>query len=205
MAAIAKPFYRTPQEYLIAEAQSEQRSEYWDGIIVAMAGGSRSHNRIIRNLNRWLGASLEQSPCEPYSSETRVRVEACNAYFYPDALIVCGEAEFEESESETLLNPTVLFEVLSASTEAADRGRKFACYRTLPSLFHYVLIAQDTAAVDLYTRQPDDTWLLLSLTGLDAVLSLDQPALSLPLSEIYRAIEFPPPLRLTTQEGEVPQ
>lgn len=191
----------TPQEYLAAEQHSEQRNEYWDGVIVAMAGGSRSHNRIIRNMNRCLSRLLDGSACEPFSSETRVRVAECNTYFYSDALIVCGEAEYEETETETLLNPTVIIEVLSPSTEAADRGRKFACYRTLPSLHHYILIAQDAPTIDLYTRQPDETWLLRDLTGIDAVLTLDTPSLGVPLAEIYRAIEFPPRLHFAAPDA----
>jgi Uma2 family endonuclease len=106
-----KPFI-SPDEYIALERTAEYRSEYWNGEIVAMGGGTRNHNRIVRNLPRRLGNQLEESACEPFASETRVRVPGCNTYFYPDVQIVCGEAHDEDTEAETLLNPTVIIEVL---------------------------------------------------------------------------------------------
>jgi Uma2 family endonuclease len=205
MVAIPKPPYITPQQYLEQEQTAEVRSEYWNGEIVAIAGGTRNHNQIIRNLNRRLGNLLEGSPCKPFSSETGVRVSDCNTYFYPDAIIVCGEAEYEETEAETLLNPTVILEVLSPSTEAADRGRKFACYRTLASLQYYLLIEPDMPAIDLYTREANGIWQFSTLTGLDAILTLDRLGIALPLTEIYQAVEFTSetfPLRIEETRGD---
>jgi Uma2 family endonuclease len=193
MAVAPQKPYISPEEYLAQERMAEVRSEYWNGEIVAMAGGSRNHNRILRNLTRRLGNQLEDGPCEPFSSETRVRVPACNTYFYPDALIVCGETLYEDTEAETLLNPSVIVEVLSPGTEAADRGRKFACYRTLPSLKYYLLIAQDALEIDLFTRQEEGQWLLTALTGLEATLVLEEIGVVLPFTEIYQSVEFSPP------------
>jgi Uma2 family endonuclease len=190
MAAVPQKPMLSPEEYLAQERKAEVRSEYWNGEIVAMAGGSRSHNRILRNLTRRLGNQLEGGSCEPFSSETRVRVPECNAYFYPDILIVCSEALYEDAESETLLNPAVIMEVLSPGTEAADRGRKFACYRTLPSLKSYILIAQDTPVIDLYTLQEDGRWLLSYFMGLESALMLEDIGVSLPFAEIYQHVEF---------------
>ncbi|HLK61126.1 MAG TPA: Uma2 family endonuclease [Chthonomonadaceae bacterium] len=201
MVAQPQKPYISPEAYLAQERAAEFRSEYWNGEVVAMAGGSRNHNRIIRNLIRRLGNQLDGSSCEAFASETRVRVPECNVYFYPDILIVCDGAHYEDTEAETLLNPTVIMEVLSPGTEAADRGRKFACYRTLPSLILYVLIEQDAPNIDLYTRQADGNWLLTALSGLESVLALDPPSASLPCIEIYQAVEFPPQRGLMLAES----
>jgi Uma2 family endonuclease len=190
MVAASRKRFVPPNEYIARERKAEFRSEYWNGEMIAMAGESRNHNRILRNLTRHLGNQLDGSPCEPFSSETRVRVPECNSYFYPDALIVCGEGRYENVEAETLLDPAAIMEVLSPATEAADRGRKFACYRTLPSLMYYVLIEQDAPGIDLYVRQEDGRWLLSSLSGLEAMLVLDRIGVSLRLADIYERISF---------------
>jgi Uma2 family endonuclease len=106
-------------------------------------------------------------------------------------LIVCGEAQYEDVETETLLNPTIIIEVVSPYTEGADRGRKFACYRTLPSLTHYVLVEPNAPSIDLYDRQPDGRWLLTALSGLEATLTVDTAGLALPLADIYQRVKFP--------------
>ncbi len=191
MVAVRSKAYVSARQYLDQERQAEYRSEYWDGEIVGMAGASRSHNRITRNLTRWLTALLEGSGCEAFATETRVRVQECSAYFYPDMLIVCGDIQADEADVDTILNPTVLMEVLSPSTEAVDRGKKLTCYRTLPSLQTYVLIAQDTPRIDLYERQTDDRWMLSTLTGLNGRLVLEAVAVTLPLMDIYRNVELP--------------
>ncbi len=157
-----------------------------------MAGGSRNHNRIVRNLTRRLGNLLEGSRCEPFSSDTRVHIPACNTYFYPDAQIVCGEVHYDAEEAETLLNPSVIIEVLSPTTESVDRGRKFDCYQTLDSLIYYVLIEQDAPKIGFYKRQTDGDWLFSTRSGLDATLILDAIGVSLLFAEIYQAVEFPP-------------
>lgn len=179
-----------PQEYLQRERLAEARSEYWNGEIVAMAGGTRSHNRILRNLTRRLGNQLDNSPCEPFASETRVFVPECNSYFYPDALITCREAQYQDSRLETLLNPVLIAEVLSPSTEAADRRGKFDCYRTLPSLQYYLTIEASAPAIDLYARQAEGRWLYTPLRGMDAVLEIEPIGVALSFLEIYQGVEF---------------
>lgn len=200
MVALASQKYASPPQYLEGEAQAETRSEYWNGEIVAIAGDSPAHNRILRNLTRRLGNQLDGSACEPYASETRVRVPECSAYFYPDALIVCGNVQLEEGQLETILNPTVIMEILSPATESADRVRKFACYRTLVSLQFYVLIQQDAPAIDLYVRQPDNRWLLIPLTGPEATFTLESLGISLPFAEIYQGVDFPSQSTIPTEE-----
>jgi len=200
MVALSSKKRVSVQQYLASEPQAEFRSEYWNGEIVAMAGGSPAHNRILRNLTRRLGNQLDGSVCEPYASETRVRVPECNAYFYTDALIVCEGALLDDGLTETVLNPTVIVEILSPTTESADRGRKFACYRTVSSLLLYVLIQQDAPAVDVYARQADARWLLTALTGMESTLALEAVGVSLPFSEIYQGVEFPPHLAISDDE-----
>lgn len=180
----------SPEEYIACERCAASRSEYWDGTIVGMAGGSPAHNRIVRNLTRRLGNQLDGTNCEAFASETRVLVPACNAYFYPDIAVSCGSAEYEAGEAETLLNPAVVIEVMSRGTEAADRGRKFACYRALPSLRYYILIEQDAPALDLYIRQDNDTWRLVPMHGLEAILTITAAGITLPLTEIYERVAF---------------
>ncbi|HZO87468.1 MAG TPA: Uma2 family endonuclease [Chthonomonadaceae bacterium] len=139
----------SPQEYLAHERKAETKSEYHGGRIVAMAGASKGHNRITVNLIRHLANQLEGTSCEPFANDLRVRVPACDKYDYPDVAVVCGEPQFEDSHLDTLLNPTLIIEVLSDTTEAADRGEKFACYRTLASLTTYVLVAQKRPSVEV--------------------------------------------------------
>ncbi len=200
MTALARS-YVTPEQYLQQEDLAEFRSEYWNGEIVAMSGGTPRHNQIIRNLVRRVGNQLDGSPCNLFLGDTRVRVRECNTYFYPDAFIVCGQPQYEEGASEMVRNPTVVFEVLSSSTEAVDRGSKFACYRSLSSLQLYILIQQDAPIVEVYARQPDDTWLLTVLKGMETTLRLDLAGVTLPFGEIYQDVTFPPPLEMSPVEG----
>lgn len=200
MTALARS-YVTPQQYLQQEDLAEFRSEYWNGEVVAMSGGSPRHNQIIRNLALGLGIQLRGSSCKLFLDQTRVYVSECNTYFYPDVFIVCGQPQYEEGASEMVRNPTVIIEALSSSTEAVDRGRKFACYRSLPSLQLYILIQQDASAIEMYARQTDDTWLLTPLTGMEATLLLNLVGVTLPFSEIYQDVTFPPPLEMSPVEN----
>src|ERR1051326_4266178 len=138
-----------------------------------MAGASPNHNTITFNLNGLLYTLLQGKPCRGFSSDMRVRVPDCNRYYYPDLSVVCGEPQYERLAGvETLLNPTVVIEVLSDSTEKTDREEKLDCYRTLPSLQTYVLVSQDTPRVEAYVRQANGTWLYESANGLESVLPL---------------------------------
>src|SRR5437868_8492820 len=132
----------TPEEYLAIERKAEYRSEYLNGEMFAMTGASRKHNLIALNIAGELRQQLKSKPCEAYVNDMRVRIPATDLYTYPDVTVVCGDPEFEDAFIDTLLNPTLLIEVLSESTESYDRGKKFGYYRTIQSLAEYLLVAQ---------------------------------------------------------------
>jgi Uma2 family endonuclease len=180
----------TPAEYLALERRAETRSEYHDGQIVAMAGASREHNAIVFDTVAVISLQLRGRPCEGYANDMRVWIPAHRVYVYPDIVIVCGEPEFEDAEVDTLLNPTVIIEILSSSTERYDRGRKFAQYRTLPSLREYLLIAQDEYRIDYYRREGDGNWFIGEAQGRDATLTL-AIGCTLALADIYERITLP--------------
>jgi Uma2 family endonuclease len=189
MAAAPKP-YITPKEYLESERQAEYKSEYFAGEVFAMAGGSPEHSLIAANATRELGNQLLKKPCRVYNSDLRVHANEPH-YSYPDVTVVCGEPQFLDEKRDTLLNPTVIVEVLSPTTEAWDRGGKFEQYRQRESLQEYVLIAQDRAHVERFTRQPGGQWLLSEVNGLEGTLSLPSLGCELTLSQIYHRVEFP--------------
>lgn len=177
----------TAEEYLAFERASQEKHELVDGQVYLMTGASRRHNLIVFNLVAVLRPQLRDNSCEGYANDMRVRV--VRDFFYPDISVVCGEPQFADDEFDTLLNPTLIIEVLSPSTEQYDRGRKFEKYRTLDSLREYVLIAQDHPHVERYVRQ-DDGWLLTEVSGLDGALALATVAARLPLAEIYDRLDF---------------
>jgi len=192
MSALPQPKpYLTPEEYLALERQAETKSEYWRGEVFALAGASRRHNLVTFNLAAALGAQLKDRPCEAYAGDMRVKVARINHYSYPDVVVVCGQAEFEDRSEDTLLNPTVLIEMLSPSTEAYDRGAKFGFFRTLESLSDYLLVSQDGPLIELFTRQPADRWLLSTFTGLDAVATVPSIACVLRLADVYAKVTWP--------------
>jgi Uma2 family endonuclease len=192
MSSLPRPQF-SPQEYLALERRAEYRSEYFDGEIFAMAGASREHNLIAGNAFASLHGQLKGRRCEAYPGDMRVRVSQPGLYTYPDVVVVCGEPEFEDAEVDTLLNPTLIVEVLSPTTEAYDRGEKFAQYRTLASLAEYVLIAQDRYRVERFARQPDGQWLFAAAHRLDQVISLASIDCRLPLAEVYDRLTLPKP------------
>ena len=192
MSSAATKIRFTPQEYLALERKSETRNEYYNGEIFAMSGASREHNLIAGNLFRDIGNQLEDRPCETYMSDMRVWIEATGLYTYPDVVVVCGEPRFQDREVDTLLNPTVIVEVLSPSTAAYDRGDKFRHYRRIDSLREFVLISQDRMMVERYTRRGND-WVLSDLTDPDQVLKLESIGCQIPLNRIYAKITFPEP------------
>ena len=189
MTALQKSFY-TPEQYLALERQASYKSEYVNGGIFAMAGASREHNQIAFNLAGELHGQLKNRPCLAYINDMRVKVNATGLYTYPDVAALCGELQFEDEQMDTLLNPSVIIEILSPSTEAYDRGDKFAHYRRLPSLMEYVLIAQDKVRVEHYIRQ-DRRWVLTELGSLDDKLGLVSIQCEIPLREIYAKVDLP--------------
>lgn len=183
----------SPEEYLEMERQAETRSEYWNGEIYAMAGASRTHNLIVRNIARGLDPRQGGKACEVYTNDMRVEVSPAGQYAYPDAVIVCGDPQFKDAAEDTLLNPTVIIEVLSKSTAAFDRGEKFEHYCNLASLTDYLLVSQDRASIEHRSRKADNTWQLTFYYGLDAVVPLPKIGCELRLSEVYDMVQFPNP------------
>ena len=180
----------TPEEYLALERKAEYKSEYFNGEIFAMSGASERHNLIVGNVFAALHAQFRNRPCKAYASDMRVKVSATGLYTYPDVIALCEEAQFDDEQKDTLLNPTVIIEVLSPSTEAYDRGENFAHYRKLASLAEYVLVSQDKPHVEHYVRQPDNQWLLSEASRLQDVVHLPSISSTLVLAEIYEKVEL---------------
>lgn len=150
----------TESEYLAFERASHERHAYADGEIFAMPWRTLEHSRIAANIIRRIGEALSDQTCSVQTSDMRIYVPASGRYVYPDASVLCGRAEFKDDKRDTLLNPRVIVEVLSASSEAYDRGDKFAQYRSIASVLHYVMAAHDAARIEVFTRQDDGAWLL---------------------------------------------
>jgi len=191
MSAVPEPRY-TIEEYLARERVAPYKSEYYRGQIFAMAGGTPRHNTTGGNIFAGLRGRLRGTPCRPYNSDQRIGIPANGLSTYPDISVVCGELQLDPQDREAIVNPRVIFEVLSKSTESYDRGKKFDLYRQLESLREYILVAQDEPHVERFVRQEDGSWLLNVFKGLGAVLELPTLACALPLSEIYEDVTFGP-------------
>jgi Uma2 family endonuclease len=179
----------TPEEYLRLERLSETRNEFF-GEIIPMPGVSREHNRINRNLVVDLTSQLEQSQSEVFFCEMRVKISATRSYSYPDVVVVSGQPQFEDSHVDTLLNPCVIIEILSESTEMHDRGEKLRQYRSIESLQDYVLVSQTELRIERYSRQSSGEWTYSDLTGAASVLDLQSIQCRVPLGRVYRNVEF---------------
>jgi len=191
MAAIPQPIpTMTEAEYLEFERASELKHEYYNGEIFAMSGASRAHNLIIANLVRVMGNQLLEKSCEVYPSDMRVQIES-NIYTYPDVTVVCGDAKFADDVFDTLLNPTVIIEILSPSTEAYDRGGKFRNYRKLASLQEYVLVSQNPHHVERFLFQDNGIWSFTDAEGPDATIELSSIDCVLTLTDVYHRVVFP--------------
>lgn len=177
------------EEYLAGERISDQKHEYYAGVVFAFAGGSEQHNLIAGNVLASLHTQLRRRMCTVYPSDMRVKISRPGLYTYPDVVAVCGEALFEDEDRDTLLNPTVIVEVLSPSTENYDRGKKFQNYRTIDTLAEYVLIAQDTYHIEHYVRQPDQQWLLSEAVSLAATIELPSIQCTLVLADVYEKVQ----------------
>jgi Uma2 family endonuclease len=182
----------SPEEYLALDRAAEFRSEYYDGHVYAMSGASRTHVLVTTNLSGELRQALKQRPCEVYAVDLRLRVNPNRLYTYPDISVVCGESKLADDHKDTLLNPTVLVEVLSPSTEAHDRGFKFVHYRHLESLQEYALVWQSEPRVEIYRRQAAGDWLLSEVSGLESTCKFDSLGCEISLSEIYYRVSFDP-------------
>lgn len=180
----------TPEEYLAAERVAETRSEYFAGEILAMTGASRVHNVIAGNIHGLMWTHLRGRPCEAYIGDMRVKVSTSGGYTYPDVVVVCGEPCFEDVHVDTLLNPTLIVEVLSPSTERYDRGRKLEHYRKIPSLAEYVLVSQDARRIEWYTRQEGEFWFYRDTQEGQQTVEFASIGCILSLDEVYDRITF---------------
>jgi Uma2 family endonuclease len=181
----------TLEEYLELDRTSEERLEFWDGEVFCMSGGSRSHDQIIINCIVKLSARLGASKCRVFSADMRIKVPSAPPYRYGDLSALCGEAEFEEvSGVDTLVNPELIVEVLSPSTEAYDRGDKFTHYKSIPTLREYLLVSQHRPHVTHLFKQDDGKWIHSEANDLESSVRLDSLDCELPMSEIYRDVTF---------------
>jgi Uma2 family endonuclease len=190
VSTLAKTFL-TPEQYLEIERKAEFRSEYYQGEMFGMAGGSGRHTVISDNLVTQLNNKLRGGPCRPYSQNMRVQISATGLYTYPDVVVACAGKRFLDENEDTLLNPALIIEILSDSTEAYDRGKKFAHYRTLESLQEYVLVSQDRVQVERFRRQPGGEWLLAAVSRLEDTVELDSVGCQIQLADIYQDVNLP--------------
>jgi Uma2 family endonuclease len=175
----------TPEEYLEIERKAEFKSEYFNGEIFAMVGASRPHNRIVSNIIRTLDTQLLKRDCNIYPSDMRVKIKKIGKYTYPNVVVTCGKEIFEDTYVDTLLNPVVICEILSDSTEAYDRGKKFQHYQFIESLAEYILITQDAVRVEQYVRQNDKMWVYDGYQNIDDIVKLESVGCELALKELY--------------------
>jgi Uma2 family endonuclease len=184
------PSYRlSPEEYLALERKAEYKSEYIDGIIYAMAGGSERRNLIAANIIIALGTQLRDRPCRVYTSDLKIGVPSSTRFLYPDVSVICGEPQFASDEKDVILNPILIVEVLSDSTAAFDRGKKFLSYQQIDTLKEYLLVSQDEVLVECYARQSDNTWVYFKMSGLDSPgLPLPHLECVLELRDIYNKV-----------------
>ena len=199
------------EEYLALERESEERHEYLDGEIYAMAGESPEHGTICTNIGGQLYNQLRGRDCRLFSKDMKVRSGPAprpgygpkGLYSYPDLLVVCGELKFMGERRDVLLNPAVIIEVLSPATEAFDRGEKWARYQTwLPELSDYLMVSQSKPQVEHYRRQGGAGWLYSLVRGLEEGFSIDSVGCTLRLSDIYDRVEFPPEEPPDDDDGE---
>jgi Uma2 family endonuclease len=179
----------SPEEYLALERKSEIKNEYFAGEMFAMVGASRRHNLISANIIRVLGNQLLSGSCNVYPSDMRVKASATGKYTYPDVVVACEPEQFDDEEKDTLLNPVVIVEVLSESTEAYDRGKKFEHYQTIESLAEYILVAQEPYRVEQYVRQSGSEWKYSEYRHAADVVKLTSIGCEIALKDIYAKVE----------------
>lgn len=189
MSAIPKTKL-TAKDYLEFERNSEEKHEYFNGEIFPMSGAKRNHNKISTNLSGLVWQHLKGKNCESYSNDMRVFVPKTALYTYPDLVVVCGEPQFQDNVFDTLLNPVLLIEVLSDSTESYDRGKKFQHYRSIESLQEYILVSQDEARIEKYVKHGDGFWLLSEAVGIDSEIKFSSIKCLIKLIEVYDKVVF---------------
>jgi Uma2 family endonuclease len=190
MAALRELRRFTPEEYLAVEERAETRSEYLDGQIFMMADGSPRHSQVANNVATSLTVALRATPCRVFNSDLRVLVQHSGFYTYPDVSVICGKTEFAPSHTDTVINPIVIVQVLSASTRDHDMGYKFELYRGLPSLQHYLLIEADKAYVHYFRKVEAGQWLMIEVIDTSGAIELTGLGIPLPLADIYDKVDF---------------
>ncbi len=199
MSAVVRPI--TLAEYEARERTALTKSEYYRGEMFAMAGGSLEHSLVATNFTREAGNQLKGRPCVPFNSDLRIKVVASGLYTYPDASIVCGPPQIDPEVAGTVLNPSVIVEVLSESTESYDRGKKSSHYRRIESLRELILISPSEPLVEMYTRRADETWSFIEYRAITDTLVIESVGVAIPLSEIYRNVAFPPLVPNTSNQA----
>jgi Uma2 family endonuclease len=178
----------TPEEYLALERKSEIKHEYFAGEMLARVSASKRHNLIAANIIRILGNQLLERPCNVYPSDMRVKVSATGKYAYPDIAVSCEEEKFDDVQNDTLLNPVIIIEVLSESTEAYDRGKKFEHYQYVESLTEYILVVQDPYRIEHYVRQSNKEWRYFEFHHAEDVVKINAIACELILNDVYAKV-----------------
>lgn len=189
MPTLSKSFL-TEEQYLEIERKAEFKSEYFQGEMFAMPDARLAHIQIVANAMCELGQQLRGGPCQSLSNDMRVCVKPVGLYTYPDVVVVCGEPTFLDDTFDTLLNPAVIIEVLTESTETYDRDKKFELYRSLESLAEYVMISSRRVRVERYSREPDATWNYSEKTNAADTIDLKSVDCHLPLAVLYERVEF---------------
>jgi len=189
MSSIGARTHFTPDEYLVLERKAAYKSEYFLGEILAMSGASLTHGLITVDIATELNIQLRESECRVVTNDLRVKTSPDVSYFYPDVIVYCDEPEFEDDSFDTLLNPVIIMEVLSPSTEEYDRGEKFEYYKQLPSLKEYILVAQDKISLEHYVMQGTE-WELTTFADPTDILTLSTIRCKLPLKDIYRRVDL---------------
>ncbi|MEO6391100.1 MAG: Uma2 family endonuclease [Pyrinomonadaceae bacterium] len=182
--------FLTEEEYLAFERQSEFKHEFFNGEVFAMTGVRRAHARIATNLSTSLDNQLRDATCNVYSGDLRVKVPSTGLYTYPDLIVTCGEEKFADDEFDTLLNPIVLIEILSSSTEAYDRGRKFENYQAIESFREYVLVSQTARRIEHYLRESGSEWHYREIREAGSKIRLPTIECELNLDEVYAKVVF---------------
>ncbi|MBI1879475.1 MAG: Uma2 family endonuclease [Chloroflexi bacterium] len=180
----------TLEEYLALEETADHKSEYYNGEIFAMAGGSYNHNVIIGNINAALNQFAESKPCVAFTSDMRLLVKANGLYTYPDAMVICGQIEFAEGRNDTVTNPIIIVEVLSKSTRDYDRGFKFESYRMIETLQDYLLVDQMRIHVEYFHKLEDGRWVLIETNLPEATLTLQAINFTIPINRIYHKVDW---------------
>lgn len=182
--------YVSPDEYLEMERASDTRHEYYKGEVYAMSGASLEHNVIVKNINTQVLPFLKGKTCDMFGSDLRIFIPENSLYTYPDFSIVCGKPNTTDDENDTIINPSVLIEVLSKSTRQYDRGTKFNLYRSIPTLQEYIMVDSTSISVEIYKRQPDNRWLLTEFKDISDSFDISTIGHRVDLKDVYEAVSF---------------